>query len=698
MSSAFLSDEEVFQVARRIESADARRAYLDQTCRDDATLRMQVEALLIAYEASESFLESPAAGVPTRDQSVVERPGAVIGSYRLIETIGEGGFGIIFKAEQQRPVQRCVALKVIKPGMDTREVIARFEGERQALAMMDHPNIAKVFDAGTTDSRRPYFVMELVQGVPITEYCDACSLTVRERLELLITVCHAVQHAHQKGVIHRDIKPTNVLVAMQDGKPSPKIIDFGVAKALDHRLTSWSLATGFAQMIGTPLYMSPEQAELSPLGVDTRSDIYSLGVLLYELLTGMTPFEKEGLKDASYDEMRRIIREVEPLRPSVRLSTLAANVATTVAEQRRTDTRRHVQSVRGDLDWIVLKSLEKDRTRRYETANDLAQDISRYLHDEPVQAGPPSRVYRFVKFVRRNRAATLAAAAVLTGLIAAAIGASAGMVSESRRRTAAERERAAAELNLANVLQSQERYAESENLYRQSLTKSADSKSDQQEAARTRLQLAHALLEQGRIQEAEKMLGDAVIAHRRAFPPGDINTAHAINEHAAMLLNDLGRHSEAEALFREALAMFRAATPENHLELAKKLLNLGNSLAWQQKFAEAEPFYRDSIAQYERAFPPDHTTLALARLEYAFILIRLKRFPEAEAIALKSAPVLQSSPPWRLFSAAALASLYARWDEAEPGKRYDKKAREWSLKILDAYVLRGAADESRKTD
>jgi serine/threonine protein kinase len=698
MSSASLSDEEVFQMARRIESAAARRAYLDETCRDDAALRMQVEALLNAYEASESFLEAPAVEVPTREQTVIERPGTVIGSYRLIETIGEGGFGIIFKAEQERPVQRCVALKVIKPGMDTREVIARFEAERQALAMMDHPNIAKVFDAGTTDSRRPYFVMELVQGVPITEYCDACSLTLHDRMDLFITVCHAVQHAHQKGVIHRDIKPTNVLVAMQDGQPAPKIIDFGVAKALDQRLTSLSLATGFAQMIGTPLYMSPEQAELSPMGVDTRSDIYSLGVLLYELLTGTTPFEKEDLKDASYDEMRRIFREVEPLRPSVRLSTLTAKVATTVAQQRRTDTRRHIQSVRGELDWIVLKCLEKDRTRRYETANGLAQDISRYLHDEPVQAGPPSRVYRFVKFVRRNKAATIAAAAVLAGLIAAAIGASAGMVSESRRRAAAERERAAAELNLANVLQSQERYAESENLYRQSLTKSANSKSDQQEAARTRLQLAHALLEQGRIQEAEKMMGEAVIAHRRAFPPGDINTAHAINEHAALLLNDLGRHSEAEALFREALAMIRAATPENHLELAKKILNLGNSLAWQQKFAEAEPFYRDSIAQYELAFPPDHTTLALARMEYAFILIRLKRFPEAEAIALKSAPVLQSSPPWRLFSAAALASLYARWDEAEPGKAYDKKAREWSLKILDAYVLRGPADESRKTD
>ena len=274
---------------------------------------------------------------------------------------------MVFLAEQERPVRRRVALKVIKPGMDTREVIARFEAERQALAMMDHPNIAKVHDAGATENGRPYFVMELVQGVPITEYCDQCNLTTRERLELFITVCQAVQHAHQKGVIHRDIKPTNVLVAMQDGRPAPKIIDFGVAKAIDQRLTEHTLMTAFAQMVGTPLYMSPEQAELSPLGVDTRSDIYSLGVLLYELLTGTTPFDKDRLHAASYDELRRIIREEEPPRPSARISTLAADLATTVAEHRRTDARRLRQTVRGELDWIVMKCLEKDRNRRYET-------------------------------------------------------------------------------------------------------------------------------------------------------------------------------------------------------------------------------------------------------------------------------------------------------------------------------------------
>jgi serine/threonine protein kinase len=438
------SPDEIFAEALRRPEVSERANYLAEVLGHNEPARQRMERLLRAYANAHSFLDTPAKDpMPTVDRGVEEAPGTIIGPYKLLQQIGEGGMGVVFVAEQDRPVRRRVALKVIKPGMDTREVIARFEAERQALAMMDHPNIAKVLDAGivgqafqpdTNDrsdtsqagkpdlpSGRPYFVMELVQGVPITEYCDQCNLTTRERLELFVTVCQAVQHAHQKGIIHRDIKPTNVLVAIQDGQPAPKIIDFGVAKAIGQQLTEHTLMTAFAQIVGTPLYMSPEQAELSPLGVDTRSDIYSLGVLLYELLTGSTPLDKERLHAASYDELRRIIREEEPPRPSARISTLAADLATTVSERRRTDARRLRQTVRGELDWIVMKALEKDRNRRYESAGSLAGDIERYLHDEPVQACPPSASYRFKKFIRRNKVAAVFILLLAAGVAALAV-------------------------------------------------------------------------------------------------------------------------------------------------------------------------------------------------------------------------------------------------------------------------------------
>lgn len=349
-----------------------------------------------------------------------ERVGAAIGPYKLIEQIGEGGFGLVFVAEQQKPVRRRVALKLIKPGMDTHEVISRFEAERQALALMDHPNIARVLDAGTTDSGRPYFVMELVHGIPITDYCDQARLTPRERLELFISVCRAVQHAHQKGIIHRDIKPSNVLVTLHDGRPVVKVIDFGVAKALHQPLTDKTIYTRFAQIVGTPLYMSPEQAEMSGLDIDTRSDIYSLGVLLYELLTGTTPFDRKRLSQVAYDELIRIIRDEEPPRPSTRLSR-STETLSAVAAQRRTEPARLSRMFRGDLDWITMKAMEKDRTRRYETANGLARDIERYLNDEPVEAGPPGAGYRLRKFAHKNRTALRIGCAFLVLLIIGAI-------------------------------------------------------------------------------------------------------------------------------------------------------------------------------------------------------------------------------------------------------------------------------------
>jgi eukaryotic-like serine/threonine-protein kinase len=432
--------DSIFCSAIDIESPEGRDLYLQQICGDDKQLRSQLTRLLNAHFHGGSILDSPASAfVSSLDHPISEKPGTMIGPYKLLDQIGEGGFGVVYVAEQERPVRRKVALKIIKPGMDTRQVIGRFEAERQALALMDHPNIAKVFDAGATETGRSYFVMELVQGVPITEYCDQCNLTTRERLELFITVCQAVQHAHQKGVIHRDIKPTNVLVAIQDGQPATKIIDFGVAKAIDQRLTERTLTCAFAQMVGTPLYMSPEQAELSALGVDTRSDIYSLGVLLYELLTGATPFDQDRLRSASYDELRRIIRDEEPPRPSARLHSLfgslalagrdgegvsateTAALASTIAEHRRTDARRLSHQVRGELDWIVMKCLEKDRNRRYETATDLSRDIERYLHDEPVQACPPSAAYRLKKFISRNKAGVLSGTAIAALLVGAMV-------------------------------------------------------------------------------------------------------------------------------------------------------------------------------------------------------------------------------------------------------------------------------------
>ncbi len=415
-------EEALFDAARNLHDAAARRAFLDQACAGAPAMRVRLEQLLGAQGEADDFFKEAArynAAMLTQKEEAAQDAalGTRVGPYKLLQKIGEGGCGIVYMAEQEQPVRRRVALKIIKLGMDTKSVIARFEAERQALALMDHPNIARVLDAGATETGRPYFVMELVRGIKITEYCDQNQLDTRRRLDLFIQICQAIQHAHQKGIIHRDIKPSNIMVTQHDGVPVPKVIDFGIAKATETRLTEKTLFTAYEQIIGTPAYMSPEQAELSGLDIDTRTDIYSLGVLLYELLTGRPPFDPKMLVQNGLVELRRTLRELEPQRPSTMVTTLQGTELTATAEHRHAEPFKLISLLRGDLDWIVMKALEKDRRRRYETANGLAMDIQRYLASEPVVARPPSRIYRFQKLVRRNKIIFSAGAAVAAALI-----------------------------------------------------------------------------------------------------------------------------------------------------------------------------------------------------------------------------------------------------------------------------------------
>ncbi len=434
------SRRDIFDLALEMNDPGQRRDYLDKACAGNASLRRDVEELLAAHETVGGFLGDSRRDGLSGAARISEREGDRIGRYRLLQKLGEGGCGVVYLAEQEEPVRRRVALKIIKLGMDTRSVIARFEAERQALAMMEHPNIARVLDGGATDTGRPFFVMELVRGVRITEYCDQHSLPTSDRLRLFAQVCHAVQHAHQKGIIHRDLKPSNILVTSQDGMPLPKIIDFGIAKATSsQQLTEKTLFTRFEMFLGTPAYMSPEQADFNAADIDTRSDIYALGVLLYEMLTGRTPFDSETLMKSGIDAMRRVIRETEPVRPSTQLHTLTPAELAAVARRRQVDPPKLVSSVRGDLDWIVLKALAKDRTRRYETANILALDVQRHLNDEPILARPPSARDALAKWVRRHRA-SVATLATITLLLVAGVAVSTSQWLRVRTAEQAQRE------------------------------------------------------------------------------------------------------------------------------------------------------------------------------------------------------------------------------------------------------------------
>ncbi|HET7536986.1 MAG TPA: serine/threonine-protein kinase [Candidatus Didemnitutus sp.] len=493
MNTGLQHEEILFDAARRLSDPAGRSAFLTQACAGNPELRSRVETLLTAAEAAEDFFtESSTAvkfpgealdflagvsiGGTSRNHPVGEEPlGSRIGRYKLVRKLGEGGCGVVYLAEQEEPVRRQVALKIIKLGMETKSVIARFEAERQALAMMDHPNIARVYDAGATDRGPPYFVMELVCGIKITEYCDRHQLDIRQRLDLFVQICHAIQHAHQKGIVHGDIKPSNIIVAEHDGLADAKVIDFGISKATEARLTDRTLFTNYAQLIGTPAYMSPEQAAMGGVDIDTRSDIYSLGVLLYELLAGKTPFDGKALLASGLDEMRRTLKEIEPPRPSVRLAALTVDERATTAAARQADPRRLAASLRGDLDWVVMKALEKDRRRRYETANGLALDVQRHLNHEPVSAGPPSWLYRLQKLVRRNRVVFIAGGAVTAALFAG-LGTSTWLFLKEReahqRAVAAEQQQARLrheaeireKITQAALLVSQEKFAQADAL------------------------------------------------------------------------------------------------------------------------------------------------------------------------------------------------------------------------------------------
>ncbi len=550
--------ESVFNAALEKEGQE-RSAYLDGACGADAGLRDRVEALLAAHDQAGSFLRGPALGEATIDLPALERPGTRIGHYKLLQVIGEGGFGAVYMAEQEKPVRRKVALKIIKLGMDTKQVIARFEAERQALAMMDHTNIARVFDAGATVTGRPYFVMELVKGVPITEYCDTNKLTTRERLGLFTDVCRAVQHAHQKGIIHRDIKPSNVLVTLHDSRPVPKVIDFGIAKATSHRLTEKTLFTEFRQLIGTPEYMSPDQAEISGLDVDTRTDVYSLGVLLYELLTGTTPFDAKTLRSMGYGEIQRIIREEEPPKPSTRVVTLAGQGSSgaDIARHRHTDPKSLSRVIRGDLDWIVMKAMEKDRTRRFQSAGELADDVQRHLDDKPVLAGPPSVGYKLAKFIRRHRYSVTAGSLIAAALVAGLSLSTVGFVRASRE---------AARTRAVNDFLSQ-------------LT--------------TQLQVAGG---------GDELSVGEILARGRALFGDDHAVIGTLLQSRASSLQTAGRLDDAIEAERQALALHRRAQPGDHPNTAAALALLGTLLDERADYAESESVTREALAMKERLF------------------------------------------------------------------------------------------------
>jgi len=640
-------DIELFTEAVQLAPAE-RIAFLDRVCADDQDLRRQIEALLESNDRVGAFLEQPpttAIGEERAKPTAGEKPGDRIGHYKLLQQIGEGGCGVVFMAEQEEPVRRRVALKVVKPGMDTKSVIARFEAERQALALMDHPNIAHVFDAGATESGRPYFVMELVRGVKITEYCDQHSLTTCERLQLFIKVCEAVQHAHQKGIIHRDIKPSNILVATDaDGTALPKVIDFGIAKATtNQRLTDKTLFTAFEMLIGTPAYMSPEQAVLTSVDVDTRTDIYSLGVLLYELLTGTTPFDSKELLKAGLDQIRHVITTEEPVRPSTRLKTLVATDLTSISQHQRADPSKLISDVRGDLDWIVMKALEKDRARRYCTANGLAMDVQRYLSGEAILARPPSKVYKLQKTVQRNKLLFASASVIALLIVGSLIVVSTSLAKERRSRREAETASAKSRQVtrfLEDMLQGVEPAAalgQDTRMLRGIVDRTAErigKEMTNQPAIEAELRslIGRLYFEIGNYDGAEKMHRAALAFYRKQYGPKSQETAAGLND-LGVVLSKQSNLTEAERAHQEALGIRRALFGNEHEDVATSLNNLATVYRQQRKLDEAEKLIREGLAIREKLFGNEHLEVADSLHNLSLVLGDQRKGDESEARA-----------------------------------------------------------------
>jgi serine/threonine protein kinase/tetratricopeptide (TPR) repeat protein len=717
MDEDYLSEAEaIFQAAADLSPGE-RDALLAERCGTDSELRAFVDQLLADDDSGMgSFLQPGEADVTSSSTASPSQAGdsESIGPYRVLEMIGEGGMGTVYAAQQTTPVRRKVAVKVIKAGMDSRQAIARFEAERQALALMDHPNIARVLDAGETEQARLYFVMDLVKGEPITDYCDRRALSTRERLQLFIPVCHAVQHAHQKGIIHRDLKPSNILVTLTDGQPVPKVIDFGIAKATTAPLTDLTLHTQQGQVIGTPAYMSPEQAEMGPLDLDTRSDIYSLGVVLYELLAGAPPFDPQALRQASFTEVRRIIREREPPKPSAKVST-AGRDATDIGKRHHTDPRTLVRQLKGELDWIVLRAIEKDRTRRYETASALATDIGRFLRDEPVQARPPSGAYRIRKFAKRHRVGLGVATTVLITLVGALI----YSALQWRRTEDARQEAEAVTEFLAEMLGSVSPEHEGRDVKVQDVLEEAERTVGERFADRPRIEarlrhtIAAAYHALGQYEIAARQGQRAVDIRSRVLGPDDpetlqsryglaytyglgVDTDDAVviiedvlarqrrvlgDEHEdtlnstrllILLYKDQRRYQKAESLATDAIRAMRRTLGEDHFQVRELEYTLAMVLERQQRYEEAvalmEPVVR---AVRERAGDDDPLTL-----EYMHVLARLYaktgRFAEAEPLHLKVVEgrrrVVGEDSPWTMRALEALAYMYTcqgRFEEAE---------------------------------